>query len=181
MLKALAATPPGSRPFARSLIAAPHLLTWAPERLGDCSPAYRAATHRPRTVHGRSHQRSLFQQLLIRVIRLVCATRVAGVPTQTDVGWLRGPYLSNASQYGSIEAFWSSIDDFTQGMRATAWQQYHDQYVERVGQEGLAAEAIDDFAGPADEVAAVVGFLASDQAGYITGETVHVNGGMYMG
>jgi 3-oxoacyl-[acyl-carrier protein] reductase len=31
------------------------------------------------------------------------------------------------------------------------------------------------------EIAAVVGFLASDQAGYITGETIHVNGGMYMG
>lgn len=31
------------------------------------------------------------------------------------------------------------------------------------------------------EIAAVVGFLASEQAGYITGETVHVNGGMYMG
>ena len=31
------------------------------------------------------------------------------------------------------------------------------------------------------EIAAVVGFLASEQAGYITGETIHVNGGMYMG
>jgi len=35
--------------------------------------------------------------------------------------------------------------------------------------------------GDAEEIAAVVGFLASDKAGYITGETVHVNGGMYMG
>ncbi len=34
--------------------------------------------------------------------------------------------------------------------------------------------------GAADEVAAVVSFLASDEAGYITGETIHVNGGMYM-
>jgi len=34
--------------------------------------------------------------------------------------------------------------------------------------------------GEAQEIAAVVGFLASDKAGYITGETVHVNGGMYM-
>ena len=34
--------------------------------------------------------------------------------------------------------------------------------------------------GGAEEVAALVSFLASDSAGYITGETVHINGGMYM-
>ena len=35
--------------------------------------------------------------------------------------------------------------------------------------------------GQPEEIAAVAGFLASDAAGYITGETIHVNGGMYMG
>jgi 3-oxoacyl-[acyl-carrier protein] reductase len=34
--------------------------------------------------------------------------------------------------------------------------------------------------GQPDEVAAAVAFLASDAANYITGETIHVNGGMYM-
>jgi 3-oxoacyl-[acyl-carrier protein] reductase len=31
------------------------------------------------------------------------------------------------------------------------------------------------------EIAALVSFLCSDIAGYITGETVHINGGLYMG
>lgn len=34
--------------------------------------------------------------------------------------------------------------------------------------------------GSTGEVAHVVSFLVSDEAGYITGETVHVNGGLYM-
>jgi 3-oxoacyl-[acyl-carrier protein] reductase len=35
--------------------------------------------------------------------------------------------------------------------------------------------------GDAAEIGATVGFLAGESAGYITGETLHVNGGMYMG
>jgi 3-oxoacyl-[acyl-carrier protein] reductase len=34
--------------------------------------------------------------------------------------------------------------------------------------------------GAAEDIAHAVAFLASPQAGYITGETLHVNGGMYM-
>ena len=35
--------------------------------------------------------------------------------------------------------------------------------------------------GSPDDVAAAVAFLASDAAQYITGETLHVHGGLYMG
>lgn len=34
--------------------------------------------------------------------------------------------------------------------------------------------------GATEEIAALVNFLASDGAAYITGETIHINGGMYM-
>ena len=34
--------------------------------------------------------------------------------------------------------------------------------------------------GQAEDIADAVAFLASDSAKYITGETIHVNGGMYM-
>ncbi len=34
--------------------------------------------------------------------------------------------------------------------------------------------------GQAEEIASAVAFLASEEAGYITGETINVNGGMYM-
>ena len=34
--------------------------------------------------------------------------------------------------------------------------------------------------GSGEDVSNCVAFLSSEQAGYITGETLHVNGGMYM-
>ena len=46
--------------------------------------------------------------------------------------------------------------------------------------EGLLTQIPANRLGRAEEIAATVAFLASDGAAYITGETIQVNGGMYM-
>jgi len=46
--------------------------------------------------------------------------------------------------------------------------------------EGILARIPANRAGTVEEVAAAVAFLAANEAGYVTGQTLHVNGGMAM-
>ena len=46
--------------------------------------------------------------------------------------------------------------------------------------EGIFSQVPANRLGKPEEIANAVAFLASSSAGYITGETLHVNGGMYM-
>jgi len=46
--------------------------------------------------------------------------------------------------------------------------------------EGILAKIPANRAGTIEEVAAAVAFLAANEAGYVTGQTLHVNGGMAM-
>jgi 3-oxoacyl-[acyl-carrier protein] reductase len=48
-------------------------------------------------------------------------------------------------------------------------------------QEALKAQIPMATLGTPEDVAASVGFLASTDSNYVTGQTLHVNGGMYMG
>jgi 3-oxoacyl-[acyl-carrier protein] reductase len=47
------------------------------------------------------------------------------------------------------------------------------------GRQGYLAQIPLGRFGTAQEVAAVVAFLASDSAAYVTGQVIHVNGGMW--
>ena len=48
-------------------------------------------------------------------------------------------------------------------------------------QEAIKAQIPLGTLGRPEDVAAAVGFLASNDSSYMTGQTLHVNGGMYMG
>jgi 3-oxoacyl-[acyl-carrier protein] reductase len=50
-----------------------------------------------------------------------------------------------------------------------------------VGQQKIGKEIPLRRAGQVEEVATAVAFLASDEASYITGQSINVNGGLYMG
>ena len=53
--------------------------------------------------------------------------------------------------------------------------------LDEVQRQALAAQIPLSRLGEPADIAAVVAFLVSDAAQYITGETIHVNGGLYMG
>ena len=53
------------------------------------------------------------------------------------------------------------------------------QIPENVRQEFLKQIPAGRFAAP-EEIAELACFLASDRAGYIAGQTIHINGGWYM-
>ena len=56
----------------------------------------------------------------------------------------------------------------------------HDRRLDAEATEAIAAAIPAQKFGKPEDVAAAVVFLASDEAGYITGETMHINGGMVM-
>ena len=65
--------------------------------------------------------------------------------------------------------------------RAGLHRHRHDARIERAAaRRRSSAGSRSARLGTAEDVAAAVVFLASPQAGYITGATLHVNGGMYM-
>ena len=53
--------------------------------------------------------------------------------------------------------------------------------IEENHKEAIIAKIPSNRLGNPNDIANAVAFLSSDQADYINGETLHVNGGMYLG
>lgn len=104
------------------------------------------------------------------------------------IGSMGNPGQANyAASKGGLEAFTKSIalEFASRGIRANC---VAPGYIKSDMTSALSAEQLAKFnekiplgrPGEGEEVAAAVAFLLSDAASYITGQTLHVNGGMYL-
>jgi 3-oxoacyl-[acyl-carrier protein] reductase len=85
------------------------------------------------------------------------------------IGFTKALALEVASRSITVNAVAPGLidTDMTRAISAGA----HDEWAARIPMQRLGAP---------DDVAAAVAFLASDEASYITGHVLAVNGGMYM-
>jgi len=92
------------------------------------------------------------------VARVDGETSPAGAPSEPVREWLAGIYLGNASQFASVEAFWTAVGRFVDGLRAGEWQAYHDALESRANGAGLSGEDVAIVLERADS-----GFVAAEE------------------
>ena len=74
-----------------------------------------------------------------------------------------------------------SVYSFPEGVQEITWQRWQEMQRSKLAAEAIARmEAIIPMGrrGLPEEVAAAIAFLASTEASYITGQTLHVDGGL---
>ncbi len=120
--------------------------------------------------------KTMVKQRSGRIINITSVVGQAGNPGQANyaaskaglIGFTKALALEVASRNITVNAVAPGMieTDMTRAIAAQA----HETWAERIPLKRL---------GTADEVAAAVAFLASDEASYITGQVLAVNGGMY--
>jgi 3-oxoacyl-[acyl-carrier protein] reductase len=112
-----------------------------------------------------------------RIINIASVVAFMGNPGQANYSASKagivGLTKTVAREYASRGI---TVNAVAPGFIATAMT---DALAENVKQEMLKSIPVGKF-GSVDDVANAVSFLASPESGYITGQVIHVNGGMYM-
>ena len=113
-----------------------------------------------------------------RIINISSVVGASGNPGQTNY----------AASKAGIEGFTRSLAKEI-GSRGVTVNSVAPGFIDTDMTSSLAEAQIDSMLaqiplrrlGKPEEIASVVSFLVSEKANYITGETIHVNGGMFMG
>ena len=126
----------------------------------------------------RAVMRGMMKARAGRIINLSSVVGHAGNPGQANYcaskAGVSGMSRSMARELGSRNI---TVNCVAPGFIDTAMT----KKLEEKQREALVANVPLGRLGTPEDIAAAVGFLASPAASYITGTTIHVNGGMYMG
>jgi 3-oxoacyl-[acyl-carrier protein] reductase len=108
-----------------------------------------------------------------RIINIVSLSGLKGMPGQVNYS------AAKAGMIGATKALAQEIAKRNITVNAIAPGFIRTDMTEELNEKELAKIIPAQRFGTAEEVAAVAGFLASKEAGYITGQVISVNGGLY--
>ena len=108
-----------------------------------------------------------------RVINIASLSGLKGLPGQTNYS------AAKAAIIGASKALAQEVAARKVTVNVVAPGFIETDMTKDLDEENLKKTIPAGRFGTSEEVAAVVGFLASEQAGYITGEVISINGGLY--
>ncbi|GAA0541147.1 3-oxoacyl-ACP reductase FabG [Chitinophaga japonensis] len=108
-----------------------------------------------------------------RIINIVSLSGIKGMPGQTNYS------AAKAGVIGATKALAQEVAKRGVTVNAVAPGFIKTDMTAELNEKELAAQVPMNRFGTAEEVAEAVGFFASKAAGYITGEVLSVNGGLY--
>jgi len=121
--------------------------------------------------------RRLLQNMLMhrggRIINVASLSGLKGLPGQVNYS------AAKAALIGATKALAQEVAQRKVTVNAVAPGFIETDMTKDLNQDDIKKLVPAGRLGTADEVAAAVGFLASDRAGYITGEVISINGGLY--
>ena len=121
--------------------------------------------------------RALLQPMLThkkgRIVNMASLSGIKGLPGQTNYSAAKGGLIA------ATKALAQEVAQRKVTVNAVAPGFIHTDMVEGLDLEEIKKTIPARRLGEPEEVAALVGFLVSDQAGYITGQVISVNGGLY--
>ena len=125
----------------------------------------------------RAVMRTMMKQRYGRIINITSVIGAIGNPGQSNYAAAKagvaGMTRSLARELGSRGI---TVNCIAPGFIETEMT----QNLPEAQQQALRAQIAVGYLGKPVDIAHAVGFLASPQAGYVTGQEIHVNGGMYM-
>lgn len=108
-----------------------------------------------------------------RIINMVSLSGLKGLPGQTNYS------AAKAAVIGATKALAQEVASRKITVNAVAPGYIATDMTQDLDEKALKSHIPAGRFGTPEEVAAAVGFLASDQAGYITGNVISINGGLY--